>query len=297
MCGISAYLGKNAVKNSALICQAQEHRGKLGSGVAFIENQLKVFKTAESPTFLLQILPPSDSTIAIGHNRQPAGSPVAVKNSHPFANESRDLALVHNGILSDHQLRVSLQKIGHKYTSETDSESILHLLEYFLSDYSFKKAMAKTLSLISRLGSSAFLVLNHEGEVWGTRDNMPIVLLDAEDYTAVASESSSFTALGLEGETLELYYPFPYTIFKITEEEIIFYGKFEKKKTLIQKPFNNFYEWYQNRYNTSWEPNSKQCNHCIHGFYFRGKYQCYNRNRLEEEEISSSDYCIYFEEE
>ncbi|GAG75813.1 unnamed protein product, partial [marine sediment metagenome] len=123
--------------------------------------------------------------VAIGHTRWATHGAVTQFNAHPHSDCGGRVAVVHNGIIENNQqLRQELTKIGHKFTSETDTEIIPHLLEDELKNgCSLEQAV---LNIAPRLeGSYAFLVisLDDPGKIIGTRKNIPLIVgIDAPDY-------------------------------------------------------------------------------------------------------------------
>ena len=209
MCGIIGYCGKKpAIPIVLEALKRLEYRGYDSAGVASLyDGKLLIKKDAGKIDEVIQKhnLASLPGIVAIGHTRWATHGAVTQFNAHPHSDCSGRVAVVHNGIVENNQqLRQELTKIGHKFTSETDTEVIPHLLEDELKNgCSLEQAV---LNIAPKLeGSYAFLVisLDDPGKVVGTRRNNPLIVgLDASDYY-VSSDALAFSqytnqVMGLE---------------------------------------------------------------------------------------------------
>lgn len=134
MSGIVGYLGnRDAVSVLLQGLKTLEYHGYDSVGVAFLnEGSLKVHKKAEKIDALEEDLSWKNvhSRIGVGHTRWAThGSPVDI-NAHPHCDCTGKFAVVHNGIIENfHELRSQLEKKGHRFVSDTDTEVIAHLVE------------------------------------------------------------------------------------------------------------------------------------------------------------------------
>jgi len=134
MCGIVGYLGEQEATPVLLDCLGRlEYRGYDSAGVAVIENGLlKVCRSVGKNSELESLLSrnPIRGNVGIAHTRWATHGRPVERNTHPHADCTRSLAIVHNGIIENHEeIRNNLEKAGHKFLSETDSEVIAHLFE------------------------------------------------------------------------------------------------------------------------------------------------------------------------
>jgi len=199
MCGIIGYCGrKPAVPIVLEALKRLEYRGYDSAGVASLSNgRLLIKKDAGKVDEVIQKhnLASLPGNIAIGHTRWATHGAVTQFNAHPHSDCGGRVAVVHNGIIeNNHQLRQELTKIGHRFTSETDTEIIPHLLEDELKNgCSLEQAV---LNVAPRLeGSYAFLVisLDDPGKIIGTRRNNPLIVgIDTPDYY-VSSDALAFS--------------------------------------------------------------------------------------------------------
>jgi glucosamine--fructose-6-phosphate aminotransferase (isomerizing) len=188
MCGIIGYCSnKPAVPVVLEALKRLEYRGYDSAGVASLDDEkLLVRKDVGKVEEVIQKhdLASLPGNIAIGHTRWATHGAVTQLNAHPHSDCSDRVAVVHNGIIENNQqLRQELTKMGHKFSSETDTEVIPHLLEDELKNgYSLEQAV---LNIAPRLeGSYAFLVvsLDDPGKIIGTRRNNPLIVgIDAHD--------------------------------------------------------------------------------------------------------------------
>src|SRR3712207_5412001 len=131
MCGIFGYVGDRVELGGAVLraLRRLEYRGYDSWGIAVgvnghIDVEKRVGKIADATV----ALPPSD--IGFGHTRWATHGGVTEPNAHPHLDCSGRLAVIHNGIVENHNaLRNELRDRGHAFRSETDSEVVAHLLE------------------------------------------------------------------------------------------------------------------------------------------------------------------------
>lgn len=135
MCGIVGILGsKNVVPHLFSGMQRLEYRGYDSSGIAILkEGNLLRKRQVGKLVNLQETIKDSDfkSEIGIGHIRWATHGGPSLVNAHPHMNDT--VAVVHNGIIENHQeMRLSLQKKGYQFESETDTEVVVHLMTDFL---------------------------------------------------------------------------------------------------------------------------------------------------------------------
>ncbi len=195
MCGIFGVINdtKNQAAQTVLTgLKKLEYRGYDSWGVAL--------KTSESS--LIQIdkhigkignatttLPVG--SIAIGHTRWATHGGVTDTNAHPHLDCTKELAVIHNGIVENYQeLTSELKKQNHTFVSETDTEVIAHIIEEELKTSSLLKA---TLTAFKKLvGSNAIAVLDGKtGEVVVCRNGSPLVLGVTKESTYLASDATA----------------------------------------------------------------------------------------------------------
>jgi len=211
MCGIVGYTGNGSALTPVIEgLRRLEYRGYDSAGIALptqIGKPLFVEKRAGKLINLEDALKNTPATHSgIGHTRWATHGGPTDTNAHPHLDNDGKLALIHNGIIENYvELRAELEKRGHKFKSETDTESVVHLL----SDA--RKAHNGDLSAAMRdvckqlKGSFTLLALHSENPkvIVGARRNSPLVVGVGVDENFLASDVSAFithtkTALELD---------------------------------------------------------------------------------------------------
>lgn len=202
MCGIVGYVGaKQAIDVVIEGLRRLEYRGYDSAGVALLtEYGLATDKRAGKLGNLESALsgkPLAAATTGIGHTRWATHGGPTDRNAHPHIDCDRKLAVIHNGIIENFaELRQELEKKGHEFVSETDTESVAHLLEdeYRNSNDDLAEAMRR---VCRRLRGAFTLVAIHAdspGLVVGARRNSPLVVGRGTNENFLASDVSAFIA-------------------------------------------------------------------------------------------------------
>ncbi|MCK4312632.1 MAG: glutamine--fructose-6-phosphate transaminase (isomerizing), partial [Candidatus Cloacimonetes bacterium] len=172
-----------------------EYRGYDSSGIAILdkESNLKIFKKSGKIVELERSLPSPKETfgnIGIAHTRWAThGEPNEV-NAHPHTDCTNRFALVHNGIIENHKkLRTKLESEGHKFTSDTDTEVLAHLIEYFAKEEdNFTLCVQEALKLVEGTFGIAVIDREHPDKIVAARKGSPLILGIGKDEFFVASD-------------------------------------------------------------------------------------------------------------
>lgn len=199
MCGIFGFVSKNKVKVAPIIIDGLkrlEYRGYDSSGIAAIVNSRVYSKKRSGRIFELEkaITGNIESSVAIGHTRWATHGKPTNKNAHPHCDCSGKIHLVHNGIIENfRELRSKLEKRGHVFKSETDTETAAHLIEDFLKNNSVSFEEAVRLSLRSIIGTYALAIVNADNPntIVVARNSSPLLIGFSEDKKFVASDASA----------------------------------------------------------------------------------------------------------
>ena len=194
MCGIVGVID-NEEKALELVVSGLrrlEYRGYDSWGVGWSNNSLDIEKGlgAISESGFDRVV---GATKALGHTRWATHGEVSEANAHPHVDCQNNLALVHNGIIENYQeLKYQLEKGGHQFVSQTDSEVVVHLIEDYLNKGNdFLKAFNYAINDLS--GQFAIVVLeNKTGTLWASRRNSPLLVGLAPHKTFVASDAQAF---------------------------------------------------------------------------------------------------------
>lgn len=200
MCGIFGLISQKPLPISSVISglKTLEYRGYDSWGIAFKISNIKNKKSnilevkkqiGKLPPHLSYKLSAIRSQLAIGHTRWATHGGVTQKNAHPHIDCSKTLALVHNGIFENYEeVKKELEKKGHKFKSETDSEAIVHLIEEYLKKYDFKNSVMKTFRQLS--GLNAIVVIDTKTtEVIAAKNGSPLVIGKKDSDYFIASDS------------------------------------------------------------------------------------------------------------
>ena len=178
MCGIVGYTGDSQAWPILLEgIEKLEYRGYDSAGIAVIsEGALQISKRMGEIEVLRNSVEPISGNYGISHTRWATHGKPSENNAHPFTDCSGKLALVHNGIIENFQsLKDGLLERGHTFSSETDSEIIVHLLEEKID----KDPLEALREVVSMLDGSYAIVMVHSdfpGIVYGARDQSPLVV-------------------------------------------------------------------------------------------------------------------------
>jgi len=194
LCGIIGYVGENPALPFLLQgLKKLEYRGYDSSGVALLEGEnILAFRKKGKITELEKDLSGKEfaSICGIGHTRWATHGIPSERNAHPHVDCHRNIALVHNGIIENYrQLREELEKEGHRFSSETDSEVIAHLLE------GEDNPLKRILGVVKKIqGSYALAIIFKEepGVVYGVRKSSPLILGIGDKSNFLASDIPAF---------------------------------------------------------------------------------------------------------
>ncbi len=190
MCGIVGYIGNKNVKDVILDGLAKlEYRGYDSAGIAIIENEALFLKKSEGElSNLIELLEDKEThaTIGIGHTRWATHGVPSDFNAHPHVDCKEELVVVHNGIIENYyELKQKLLKKGHKFSSETDTEVIVHLIEeLYENDLAFAVKMA--LHEVEGAYALAVISLREPDRIIAARKGSPLIIGvgDGENYIA-----------------------------------------------------------------------------------------------------------------
>ena len=206
MCSIIGYLG---ISPAAPIIvkglKRMEYRGYDSVGVAtFSEHQINVRKGVGK---VLEVnktvkLDELNGTIGIGHTRWATHGMVTDTNAHPHPSSTGEIAIVHNGIIENHEeLKKELQARGYTFKSQTDSEVIANLLQYnYDKTKEIKKSVVDTVAELK--GNYAFVAVFQDGTLAAARLHEPLIIGVGKEGFFISSD-----VLGFVEYTDEVIYP------------------------------------------------------------------------------------------
>lgn len=227
MCGIFGFIGEKQVDATALTQSALcdlEYRGYDSWGIATMTERGIFTKKAVGKISCVgaRELERTLSNMSIGHSRWATHGGVTEVNSHPHLNKNKTIAVVHNGIIENHTelrdflVRESGEKIEDLFISQTDTEVIPHLIDYFAKqDATFEEAFIETGKLLR--GRYAFVAMKFgEPYLLAMRDGSPLVIGRGNGSFYLASDVPAFL-----DHTRTVSYPDDHECMKIFHDDIL----------------------------------------------------------------------------
>jgi len=200
MCGIVGYIGHREAYPIVLKgLKRLEYRGYDSAGIALYDgNDIKLSKTKGKVVDLEKRLEseiPTKGTIGIGHTRWATHGVPNDVNSHPHYSNSGNLVIIHNGIIENYEsLRKELSNRGYTFTSETDTEVLVNLIEDVKTKENVKLGKAVQIALNQTVGAYAIAVFDKQkpDEIVVARLGSPLAIGVGEEEFFIASDASPF---------------------------------------------------------------------------------------------------------
>jgi glutamine---fructose-6-phosphate transaminase (isomerizing) len=198
MCGIVGYIGtKEAYPIIMKGLHRLEYRGYDSAGVALINaaGEMNVIKCKGKVSDLESFAAKKDvsGNIGIGHTRWAThGEPNDI-NAHPHYSETKNLVMVHNGIIENYaSIKENLKKKGHTFESDTDTEVLIHLIEDIQKNEDIKLGYAVIAALQQVVGAYAIVILNknNKDEIVAAKKGSPMVIGVGKDEYFIASDAT-----------------------------------------------------------------------------------------------------------
>lgn len=205
MCGIVGIIGTSAVSERLLrSLKKLEYRGYDSAGIATVnDNDIQLRKVVGKIASLEEEInrSPISGETGIGHTRWATHGAPEQRNAHPF--KSSGIALVHNGIIENHQkLKYNLISKGYEFESDTDSEVILKLLEHnYKNENDEVKAVKKTFRELEGAFAVAVVFSHNKNLMIGMRKGAPLAVGIGEEEMYLGSD-----ALALSDYTNKIAY-------------------------------------------------------------------------------------------
>jgi len=195
MCGIVGYVGTRKVVPVVLEgLRRLEYRGYDSAGIVYLQNgQLVKYRAAGKLSVLAAIIDEaviSPSHIGLGHTRWATHGAPTTENAHPHTDCSGNLVVVHNGIIENyHSLREELLSQGHRFSSETDTEVLAHLIEEYLLGDNLEAAVRKALQRVEGSYALGVMWTGMPDTLIAVRNHSPLVLgIDGDNGSFLASD-------------------------------------------------------------------------------------------------------------
>jgi glucosamine--fructose-6-phosphate aminotransferase (isomerizing) len=210
MCGIIGYIGSKQVLPILIDgLRRLEYRGYDSAGVAVVRNgAIELRRSAGKLSRLEEVLAsnPLDGEYGIGHTRWATHGRPTEENAHPHRDCTGKIVVVHNGIIENYlDLKRQLQREGHQFVTETDTEIVAHLVEREMQDDGLENAVRRALLYLRGLFALVLISADDPNKIVTVRNGPPIVVglgdgefFVASDIPAVLSHTRDVVFLGDE---------------------------------------------------------------------------------------------------
>ena len=193
MCGIVGYTGTEQAAPVLLDCLDKlEYRGYDSAGMAVYNgSEIQMVKARGRLKVLSEMTHGGEmmpGTCGIGHTRWATHGIPSDQNAHPHFNESRSIAVVHNGIIENYlKLKKMLQGRGYTFHSETDTEVVAHLLDFYYKGDPME-AITRMMSRVEGSYALGIMFLDHPGIIYAVRKDSPLIVGSSRTGNLIASD-------------------------------------------------------------------------------------------------------------
>src|SRR3954466_11250528 len=210
MCGIIGYIGSKRVVPILIDgLRRLEYRGYDSAGVAVVrDGEIDLRRSAGKLARLEEVIAttPIDGEYGIGHTRWATHGRPTEENAHPHRDCTGRIVVVHNGIIENYlDLKQQLQREGHRFVTETDTEIVAHLVEREMKDDGLENAVRRSLLYMRGLFALVLISADDPNKIVAVRNGPPIVVglgerefFVASDIPAILSHTRDVVFLGDE---------------------------------------------------------------------------------------------------
>lgn len=196
MCGIVGYIGyREAYPIIIKGLQRLEYRGYDSAGVALLDGDMKIYKKEGKVSDLVSFVEnqSTEGTIGMGHTRWATHGAPSDRNSHPHTSNDGRMSIIHNGIIENYaSIKEEMIKRGHTFSSDTDTEVLIHLIEDIQKNTGNTLDEAVRIALHEVVGAYAIVVMSKDNpdEIIAARKGSPMVIGVGEGEYFIASDAS-----------------------------------------------------------------------------------------------------------
>lgn len=224
MCGIVGYIGESQAAPVLLEGLSKlEYRGYDSAGMAVFDGSRIQIKKAVGRLKVLSELTHDgalmDGCVGIGHTRWATHGEPSELNAHPHYNKDETIAVVHNGIIENYlKLRSMLKEKGYEFRSETDTEVIAHLLDYYYKGNPLE-AVIKVMNRVEGSYALGIIFAEFPDKVYAVRKDSPLIVGKGKDGNLIASDVPAVLKY-----TREVYFIQNEEIACLTKDDIQFFN-------------------------------------------------------------------------
>jgi len=228
MCGIVGYCGTKQAAPILLDGLSKlEYRGYDSAGLA-VRNGDQPIEVVKAKGRLEKLANKTNGgnslkgVCGIGHTRWATHGEPSENNAHPHISDDCNVVAVHNGIIENYsELKDKLQKKGYTFYSETDTEVIVKLIDYYYKKYNMGPVDALAKTMVRVRGSYALAVMFHDypEEIWVARKDSPLIIGTGKDESYVASDVPAILKY-----TKQVYYIGNLEMAKLKGSDVEFYN-------------------------------------------------------------------------
>ncbi len=198
MCGIVGYVGKRQAYPILIMGLSRlEYRGYDSAGIALINDnsKLEIYKTKGKVKNLEALVRDKDTSgnIGIAHTRWATHGEPSDINAHPHSSENHRLAIIHNGIIENYlALKTELIRQGYTFTSDTDTEVLVQLIQYMMDSHNIPLVDAVPMALRNVIGAYAIAILDKDepNTIIAARKGSPLVIGIGQGEYFLGSDAS-----------------------------------------------------------------------------------------------------------
>lgn len=224
MCGIVGYVGNLQAAPILLEGLSKlEYRGYDSAGIAVYDGNSITMEKVTGRLKKLHEVTKGGSTlpgaIGIGHTRWATHGCPSDTNAHPHFNKDGTIVVVHNGIIENYgKLKKKLESKGYEFLSETDTEVLAHLLDYYYKGNPLN-ALTKVLHQVEGSYALGILFQDHPETVFAARKDSPLIVGQSGEGNFIASDVPAILKY-----TRNVYYIENEEIVTLTKDQISFYN-------------------------------------------------------------------------
>ncbi len=234
MCGIVGYIGTEQAAPIILDGLSKlEYRGYDSAGIAVFDGEKIITQKAVGRLKILENLTCGGERLkgfsGIGHTRWATHGAPSEKNAHPHRNKTGTIAVVHNGIIENYSiLKKKMQNKGYEFISDTDTEVLAHLLDYYYQGNPLE-TIIKVLHRVEGAYALGIMFADHPEAIYAVRKDSPMIVGKNDKGCFIASDVPAILKY-----TRTVYYVDNQEVVELKKEGMCFYSIDEEK--LVKEP-------------------------------------------------------------